>query len=79
MFRPQVHTYMYAYTNTQIYTQKCNNRMRKTRNLQENWRYQFHARMGTINDRNCKDLREAEEIKNRWQEYRDKLYKERSP
>ena len=39
----------------------------------------FHARMGTINDRNCKDLREAEEIKNRWQEYREKLYKERSP
>ena len=31
--------------------------------------------MGTINDRNCKDLREAEEIKNRWQEYREKLYK----
>ena len=29
----------------------------------------FHARMGTIKDRNSKDLREAEEIKKRWQEY----------
>ena len=29
----------------------------------------FHARMGTIKDRNSKDLREAEDIKNRWQEY----------
>ena len=29
----------------------------------------FHARMGTIKDRNSKDLTEAEEIKKRWQEY----------
>ena len=29
----------------------------------------FHARMGTIKDRNSKDLREAEDIKKRWQEY----------
>ena len=29
----------------------------------------FHARMGTVKDRNSKDLREAEEIKKRWQEY----------
>jgi len=29
----------------------------------------FHARMGVIKDRNGKDLTEAEEIKNRWQEY----------
>ena len=34
----------------------------------------FHARMGTINDRNGKDLTEAEEIKKRWQEYSE-LYK----
>ena len=33
----------------------------------------FHARMGTIKDRNIKDLREAEEIK-RWQEYTEELY-----
>ena len=31
--------------------------------------------MGTIKDRNCKDLTEAEEIKKRWQEYTEKLYK----
>ena len=35
----------------------------------------FHARMGMIKDRNCMDLTEAEEIKKRWQEYTEKLYK----
>ena len=35
----------------------------------------FHAEMGTIKDRNGKDLTETEEIKKRWQEYTDKLYK----
>ena len=35
----------------------------------------FHARMGTLNDRNSKDPTEGEEIKKRWQEYTEKLYK----
>ena len=35
----------------------------------------FHAKMGTIKDRNCKDLIEAEEIKKRWQVYTEELYK----
>ena len=35
----------------------------------------FHAKMGTIKDRNSKDLTEAEEIKKRWQEYTEELYK----
>ena len=35
----------------------------------------FHARMGTIKDRNGKDLTEAKEIKKRWQEYTEELYK----
>ena len=35
----------------------------------------FHAKMGTIKDRNSKDLTEAEDIKKRWQEYTGKLYK----
>ena len=35
----------------------------------------FHARMGTIKNRNGKDLREAEEIKKRWQECTEELYK----
>ena len=35
----------------------------------------FHARMGSIKDRNCRDLTEAEDIKKRWQEYTEELYK----
>ena len=35
----------------------------------------FHAKTGSIKDRNCMDLTEAEEIKKRWQEYTGKLYK----
>ena len=53
-----------------------NNRMGKTRDLFKKIRDTkgtFHAKMGTIKDRNCKDLTEAEEIK-RWQEYTE-IYK----
>ena len=35
----------------------------------------FHANMGSIKDRNCRDLTEAEDIKKRWQEYTEELYK----
>ena len=35
----------------------------------------LHAKMGTINGRNAIDLREAEDIKKRWQEYTEELYK----
>ena len=35
----------------------------------------FHVKMGTIKDLNCMDLTEAEDIKRRWQEYTEKLYK----
>ena len=35
----------------------------------------FHAKMGTIKDRNSEDLTEAEQIKKRWQEYTEELYK----
>ena len=35
----------------------------------------FHSKMGTIKDRNSMDLTEAEDIKKRWQEYTEKLYK----
>ena len=48
------------------------NRMGKTRNLFKKMRDTkgtFHAKMGSINDRNGMDLREAEDIKKRWQEY----------
>ena len=54
-----------------------NNRMGKTRDLFKKIRDTkgiFHAKMGTIKDRNGMDLTEAEEIKKRWQEYTE-LYK----
>ena len=35
----------------------------------------FHAQMGSIKDRNGRDLTEAEDIKKRWQEYTEELYK----
>ena len=35
----------------------------------------LHAKMGTINDRNGMDLTEAEDVKKRWQEYTEELYK----
>ena len=35
----------------------------------------FHAKMGTIKDRNSKDLIEAEEMKKRWKEYTEELYR----
>ena len=38
----------------------------------------FHAKMGTIKDRNSMDLTEAEDIKNKWHEYTEELYKKRS-
>ena len=38
----------------------------------------FHAKMSTIKDRNCMDLSEAKDIKKRWQEYTEELYKKRS-
>ena len=53
-----------------------NNRMGKTRDLFKKMRDTkgtFPAKMGTIKDRNCMDLTEAEDIKKRWQEYREEL------
>ena len=52
--------------------------MGKTRNLFKkirDTRGTFHAKMGTIKDRNGMDLTEAEDIKKRWQEYTKELYK----
>ena len=57
-----------------------NNRMAKTRDLFKKIRDTkgtFHAKMGTIKDRNGLDLTEAEDIKKRWQEYTE-LYAKRS-
>ena len=55
-----------------------NNRMGKTRDLFKKTRDTkgtFHAKMGSIKDRNGMDLTEAEDIKKRWQEYTKELYK----
>ena len=55
-----------------------NNRMGKTRALLKKIRDTkgtFHAKMGSIKDRNGMDLTEAEDIKERWQEYTEELYK----
>ena len=55
-----------------------NNRVEKTRNRFKkirDTRRIFHAEMGKIKDRTGKDLTEAEDIKKRWQEYTEELYK----
>ena len=55
-----------------------NNRMEKSRDLFKKIRDTkgtFHAKMGTIKDRSCVDLTEAEDIKKRWQQYTEELYK----
>ena len=38
----------------------------------------FHAKMGPIKKRNCKDVTESEDIKKRWQENKEELYKKKS-
>ena len=55
-----------------------NNRIGKTRDFIKKIRETkgiFHATIGTIKERNCMDLREAEDINKRWQEYTEELYK----
>ena len=55
-----------------------NNRMGKPRDLFKkirNTKGTFHAKMGSIKDRSGRDLTEAEDIKKRWQEYTEELYK----
>ena len=52
--------------------------MGKTRDRFKKIRYTegpFHAKMGSIKDRNGRDLTETEDIKKRWQEYTEELYK----
>ena len=58
-----------------------NSRLGKTRDLLKKIRDTkgtFHAKMGTIKERNGMDLTEAEDIKKRWQEYTEELYKKKS-
>ena len=67
-----------AYLSEQCKAIEENNRMGKTRGLFKKIRDTkgtFHAKMGTIKDRNGMDLTEPDDIKERWQEYREELYK----
>ena len=65
-----------AFLNEQCKEVEEDNRMGKTRDLFKkigDTKVRFHARMGAIKNRNCKDLIEAERFKNGWQEYTDVL------
>ena len=58
-----------------------NNRMAKTKDCFKKIRDTkgtFHAKMGSVKDRNCMDLTEAGDIKKRWQEYTEELYKKKT-
>ena len=70
-----------AFHSDQCKEREENNRMGKTRDLFKKIRDSkgiFHAKMGSIKDRNGMDLTEAEDIKKRWQEYTEELYKKKS-
>ena len=67
-----------AFLNDQCKEIEGNNRMGKTSDLLKKIRdtkRNFHAKLGTIKDRNGTDPTEAEDIKKRWQEYTEELYK----
>ena len=67
-----------AFLNNQYKEIEGNNRMGKTRDLFKKIRdtkVTFHAKMGTIKGRNGMDLTEVEDVKKRWQEYTEELYK----
>ena len=67
-----------AFLNEQCKVVEENKRMGETRHLFKkigDIKGTFHARMGTIKDRNEKGLTRTEEIKKRWQEYTEELYK----
>ena len=70
--------YKKAFFSDQCEEREENNRLVKTSDLFKKIRDTkgtFHARMGSIKDRNGLDLTEAEDIKKRWQEYTEELYK----
>ena len=70
-----------AYLGNQCREIEANNRMGNTRDLFKKMRDAkgtFHAKMGSIKDRNSRDLTEAEDIKKRWQEYTEEICKKRS-
>ena len=70
--------YLKAFPHDQCKDIEENNRMGKNRDLfkkMKDTKAIFHAKMGLIKDRNGMDLTQAEDIKKRWQEYTEELYK----
>ena len=70
-----------AFSSNQCKETEGKNRMGKTRELFKkirDIRGTFRAKMGSIKNRNGMDLTEADDIKKRWQEYTEELYKKRS-
>ena len=77
-FRRIARKYKKAFLSDQCQEIEENNRTGKTRGLFKKIRDTkgtFHEKMGTIKDRNNMDLTEVEDIKKRWQEYTEELYK----
>ena len=77
-FQRVARRYKKAFLSDQCKEIEENNRKGKTRDLFKKIRDTegtFHAKTGSIKDRNCMDLTEAEDIKKRWQEYMEELYK----
>ena len=76
-FQKIARRYKQAFLGDQCKEIEENNRMGKTRDLFKKIRDTkgiFHAKMGTIKDRNGKGITETEELKKRWQEYTEELY-----
>ena len=79
-FQKIARRYEKAFLSDQCKEIEENNGMGKTRDLFKKMRDTkgtLHAKMGTIKDRNSMDLTEAEDIKKRWQEYTEELYKKK--
>ena len=78
MFQIRARRHKKAFLINQCKEIEENDRMGKTRDLVKKIRDTkgtFHAKMGSIKERNGMDLIKAEDIKKRWQEYTEKLYK----
>ena len=81
MFQRIARRHKKAFLSDQCKEIEGNNRMGKNRDLFKKIRDTegiFHAKMGSIKDRNGMDLTEEGDIKKRWQEYTEELYKKRS-
>ena len=81
MFQRRARRDKKAFLSNQCKEIEEDNRMGKTRDLFKKMRGSkgtFHAKMGSIKDRNGVDQTEAEDMKKRWQEYTGELYKKKS-